>query len=255
MDKIASGIIDKLSIVGFFNVIISGAVILYGISPILDQYAPQIFFVRLGLNSDIERGIIICLLCYIIGCALQGMQETLFKGLKKHVVTNCLVSSEKTSEGVQARSVLGNTYKEQGVIKLAAQLFSIKNLGEFDPGNKEMCSYFVDYCEYSNSIKGYGSKASRQNESATFYEMLALAFYTLVVIGILIIVFVHTSEWPYCIFYLIMGFIFTGRAYQHRVNWLKAVLSTFEAAADKEASDIEQLNNLFIGDEAESAGK
>ena len=30
MDKLAAGIVDKLSIVGFFNVIISGSVLLYG---------------------------------------------------------------------------------------------------------------------------------------------------------------------------------------------------------------------------------
>ena len=44
MDKLAAGIVDKLSTVGFFNVIISGSVLLYGISPILDRYAPDIFY-------------------------------------------------------------------------------------------------------------------------------------------------------------------------------------------------------------------
>ena len=74
MDKIAAGIIDKLSIVGFFNVIISGAVILHGLSPVMDRYAPQLFYAKLGLDNDLEKGIIICLMCYILGCALQGIQ-------------------------------------------------------------------------------------------------------------------------------------------------------------------------------------
>ena len=60
MDKLAAGIIDKLSIVGFFNVIISGSVLLYGISPILDRYAPDIFYLKLGLEKDIEKAIVAC---------------------------------------------------------------------------------------------------------------------------------------------------------------------------------------------------
>ena len=43
MDKITAGIVDKLSIIGFFNVIVSGGVFLYGISPVLNRYVPGFF--------------------------------------------------------------------------------------------------------------------------------------------------------------------------------------------------------------------
>ena len=82
MDKLAAGIIDKLSIIGFFNVIISGGVLLYGFSPILGRYVPGIFYMQLGLQKDLEKGIIICLVCYIFGSALQSIQVLFFKGLK-----------------------------------------------------------------------------------------------------------------------------------------------------------------------------
>ena len=85
MDKLAAGIIDKLSIVGFFNVIISGSVLLYGISPILDRYAPDIFYLKLGLEKDIEKAIVACLMCYLFGCALQSIQEFSFKWLKSNI--------------------------------------------------------------------------------------------------------------------------------------------------------------------------
>ena len=88
-----------------------------------------------------------------------------------------------------------------------------------------MCSYFIDYCEYSNSVKGYGSKASRYSESATFFEQLAVAFFTLTVIGIFIVLFVHPGELQYLIGYTVLGVIFTGRAYQCRLNWAKTVLA------------------------------
>ena len=88
-----------------------------------------------------------------------------------------------------------------------------------------MCSYFIDYCEYSNSVKGYGSKASRYSESATFFEQLSCAFYILTLIGIFIVLFVHHGGWHYLIAYTVLGGIFTGRAYQCRLNWAKTVLS------------------------------
>lgn len=258
MDKIATGIIDKLSIVGFFNVILSGAVLLYGLSPVLNQHTPEAFYTKLGLETDLEKGIILCLICYIIGCALQSLQEYLFKGLKASVVKNCLVNTEKTAEGTQGKSVLGNRCKEEGIIKLASDLFSEKKLGKFDPENKEMCSYFVDYCEYSNSIKEYGSKAGKLSESATFYQQLTAAFYVLAVIGILLSVFTHKSGWIYCIGYLLLGSIFLGRAYQSRLDWLKAVLATYEAVADKEKYELElyeRQENSQLGHIIDSAKK
>ena len=92
MDKLAAGIVDKLSIVGFFNVIISGSVLLYGISPILDRYAPDIFYLKLGLEKDIEKAIVACLMCYLFGCALQSIQEFSFKWLKSNIASRCLAT-------------------------------------------------------------------------------------------------------------------------------------------------------------------
>lgn len=237
MDKIATGIVDKLNIIGFFNVILSGGVLLYGISSLLDLYTPNIFFAKLGLENDIEKGIIICVACYIIGNALQCLQEYLFKALKRSVMNGCLADVEKTEGPAPGITVLTNSYRRKGIIKLASDLFKQKGLGEFDPNDPDMCNYFFDYCDYSNSIKGNGSKASRLSESATFYEQLAVAFYMLVLVGVLILIFAHTGEWPYCIGYLVLGAIFTARAYKYRKDWGKTVLATYEATVDKELSE------------------
>ena len=234
MDKLAAGIVDKLSIVGFFNVIISGSVLLYGISPILDRYAPDIFYLKLGLEKDIEKAIVACLMCYLFGCALQSIQEFSFKWLKSNIASRCLAT-------------IGNEEKEP----LAEKLCKKKNLGTFDPNNKEMCSYFIDYCEYSNSVKGYGSKASRYSETATFFEQLAVAFFTLTVIGIFIVLFVHPGELQYLIGYTVLGLIFTGRAYQCRLNWAKTVLSTYEAVADKEEYDRETMLGPLLNSDSD----
>ena len=67
MDKLAAGIVDKLNIIGFFNVILSGGVFLYGLSPILGKYAPQLFYAALGLSKDIEIAVVLGVACYIIG--------------------------------------------------------------------------------------------------------------------------------------------------------------------------------------------
>ena len=102
-----------------------------------------------------------------------------------------------------------------------------------------MCRYFFDYCEYSNSIKGYSARADRLNESAAFYEQLAVAFFTLVVAGLLFWLFARTNVLMYCIGYLVMGAIFTGRAYHCRLNWARTVLATYEVAADQDSAEEE----------------
>lgn len=235
MDKIASGIVDKLNIIGFFNVILSGGVLLYGISPVLNQYVPGMFYLKFGLDQDLEKALVICLVCYILGSALQSLQELLFNGLKKHISRKCLAVADPDDQSARGE-ILANQYKRKELIRLAAKLFADKGLGEFDPEDKEMSGYFIDYCEYSNSIKGCGGKAGRLNESASFFEQLAVAFFTLVVVGILILIFAHTNEWAYCIGYLVMGGVFTGRAYQCRLKWAKTVLSTYEVLHDQGAS-------------------
>ena len=96
-----------------------------------------------------------------------------------------------------------------------------------------MCQYFFDYCESSNSINGYGGRAERLNELATFYEQLAVAFYTLTVFALFYMLFVQTNAFLDCLGYLLMGAIFMGRAYQSRLNWARTVLTTYGVVTDK----------------------
>ena len=151
----------------------------------------------------------------------------------------------------QEKPIISNAHRRIEVTELADKLFKKKNQGDFDPNNKEMCSYFIDYCEYSNSVKGYGSKASRYSEAATFFEQLSCAFYILTLIGIFIVLFVHHGDWHYLIAYTVLGGIFTGRAYQCRLNWAKTVLSTYEAVADKEEYDRETSLGMLLKSEPE----
>ena len=237
MDKIDESIFDKLSITGFFNIIISGAVLLYGFSPILGLYVPGIFYSQLGLQKDLEKAIIICLVCYIFGSALQCLQVLFFKGLKAAVVNKSLSAPEGEEDGKKDNGILANKYKRKGAIELAQKLFKEKDLGEFDPEDTEMSRYFFDYCEYSNMIKGYSTRADRLSESAAFYEQLAVAFFTLTLAGLVVMLILDTNVWGFCFWYLLMGAIFTGRAYHCRLNWAKAVFATYEAAADLEAEE------------------
>lgn len=235
MDKIAAGIIDKLSIIGFFNVIITGGVFLYGISPILDRYVPGLFYSSLGVENDLEKIIVICLLCYIFGSALKSMQSVLFKGVRTRIVNECLSCAENTQKKGRGNDIIKNKYKREGVIALAVKLFKEKELGDFDPEDKDMNQYFFEYCAYSNLIKGYGGRAEQVSESATFYEQLVVAFFTLVTVGVLLSLFTDNQVWIYCLGYLAMGGVFMSRAYICRLNWVRTVFSTYEAAADKEA--------------------
>ena len=73
-----------------------------------------------------------------------------------------------------------------------------------------------------------------------------VAFFTLTVIGIFIVLFVHPGELQYLIGYTVLGLIFTGRAYQCRLNWAKTVLSTYEAVADKEEYDRETSLGMLL---------
>jgi hypothetical protein len=82
-------------------------------------------------------------------------------------------------------------------------------------------------------------------------KQLAVAFFTLTVIGIFIVLFVHPGELQYLIGYTVLGLIFTGRAYQCRLNWAKTVLSTYEAVADKEEYDRETSLGMLLKSEPE----
>ena len=110
-------------------------------SPILGKYAPQLFYAALGLSKDIEIAVVLGVACYIIiGCALQSIQELLFMGLKASIANRCLKSADMAANGVQKKNVLSNTYRREELIELATRLFSKKELGAFDPNDKEMCS-------------------------------------------------------------------------------------------------------------------
>lgn len=246
MDKITSGIIDKLSLLGFFNVMLSGAILLYGISPILNKYAPGLFYIKLGVEKDFEKIVVICIICFVLGYLLQTVQAVVFKGMRSHIVAKCLVDMGVTDDNVplnivplnsaplKSKSVLANQYHRKGLTKMAEKLFAEKELGDFDPNNKEMCKYFFDYCVTSNSIRGYSSKASQSSEAANVFEQLAVTFYILTILGIVMLILGRPNVLLYSVAYMALGSVFTGRAYQARLNWAKAVLSTYEVATDQD---------------------
>lgn len=240
MGKIAEGIIDKLSIIGFFNVIISGGVFLYGISPILDRYAPGLFYAKLGLEKDLEKAIVACLLCYIFGSVLKCLQLLFFGGMKTGVVNRCMNGMRKAKNGMQEDIISSNKYQRQDIFALASKLFEDRNLGKFNPKDKEMCQYFFEYCKLSNSINGFGNRAFQLSESAAFYQQVAIAFFSLVLIGILLSVFTNNNALPYCIGYLALGVVFLSRAYHCLMNWAGTVLATYEVLADNGAEKKKQ---------------
>ena len=82
--------------------------------------------------------------------------------------------------------------------------------------------------------EGFNIESSRLSESAAFYEQLAVAFYMLAAAGILAAVITRTNTLLYCVAYLAMGSIFTGRAYQYHLSWARVVLSTYEVVTDQE---------------------
>ena len=63
--------------------------------------------------------------------------------------------------------------------------------------------------------------------------------------------FVHPGELQYLIGYTVLGLIFTGRAYQCRLNWAKTVLSTYEAVADKEEYDRETMLGPLLNSDSD----
>ncbi len=239
MERIASGIIDKLNIIGFFNVIISGGVLLYGISPLLDKYVPGLFSSQLGIENDLAQLVAICLACYILGSALNSLQEQVFKGFKTSIRNRCLSGVSTIWRGISGKCVIANKYKRARLIMLAEKMFTEKNLGTFNPEDPEMCSGFIDYCEASNAMKGNGGTAERFNESATFYEQLSVAFFILTAIGIVMMVFFRLNVWAYCLGYLVLATVFAGRAYQCCMHWARNVLSTYLAIAESEETEQE----------------
>ena len=238
MDKIAAGIVDKLSLIGFFNVIISGGILLYGISPVIGEYAPGVFYDEVGLENNLEQVIVIGLMSYVLGSTLQSLQGWFFRNQRARIVNQCLSETLQIGEKLQIGSVLTNRYKRQEAIELATKLFASRKLGEFDPENPEMCQYFFDLCESINSLRGQNGKAERMNESAAFYEQLAMVFFVMTTVGIILTLLGRRDVWLYCIFYLAIALIFTGRAHYYRLSWVKTVIATYEASAVLDRRDM-----------------
>ena len=248
MDKIASGIIDKLSIFDFFNVIISGGLLLYGISPILTQQAPEYVYSVLDLENGVEKVIVILLICYILGSILKGMQEVFFKDVESGFVKKCLAGRIMAEKESKETGTVKNQYSRKSIIGLAEKLFEDKKLGKFDPEDKDMCECFFDYCEESNAVGGFGSKASQLNESAGFYEQLAIAFFMLALFGVILSLFMNKHAWMYSILYLALGGGFMGRGYNNHKKWAKTVLTTYEAVVDMEAAKAKNNKVIVVKD-------
>lgn len=232
MDDIAAGIVDKFSMIDFFNVLISGGVFIYGLSLILNDYVPAYLYNKITLAGNIEKGIITFILCYLSGGVIQMAKIYFFDIYRSMVTSKCLAKIDNKKHLFKINSVLDNNYKRDVYIKLALRLFHNKQLGRFNPSDTKMCQYFFAYCEYYNTLRGNNAKTEKMREVSSLCEQIAIAFYSLTLIALLYYI-INKSEY-YWLFFFIIGTVFVERARISRINWAKMVMATYEVGVDRE---------------------
>lgn len=232
MDDIAAGIVDKFSVIDFFNVLISGVVFIYGLSLTLNDYIPAYLYNNIALAGGIEKGIITFILCYLSGGVIQMVKILFFDIYRSMVTSKCLAKIDTKKHWIKINCVLDNNYKRDVYIKLAVRLFHNKQLGSFNPSDTKMCQYFFAYCEYYNTLRGNNAKTEKMREVSSLCEQIAIAFYSLTIIAFFY--FVINKSGYYWLFFFILGTVFAERARISRINWAKMVMATYEAGVDRE---------------------
>ena len=97
MDEVAGGIIDKFSVLDFFNVVIVGAFFSFGISFLFNKNLFDYLYNPIGISNIFAKGLIVAGCCYLCGAMIQNLSVILFSHEKSKLRRECLseVSNHK----------------------------------------------------------------------------------------------------------------------------------------------------------------
>ena len=246
---------EQLGIYDFLNVLLSGAIFVFGCSTISS-----------GLNSwlwgdaTLSKGIGIVLAMYIIGMVLQELGATMgrhcFKiyekkssSILKGKIDNNFC--EKVDGGIVSNPLTLKQYQENADKLLKG--FTLNEDGKFE--NDNVSRFVFSVCQYYVSIKGKDKKVEKLRALFNMSETLIICFWLLSIMALISIAFIKESSvltnmptlcCDYCsgkillaIIFALIGLVFYKRAQRTMKNFLLILLGTYDAIIRAEEKEPE----------------
>ena len=264
MDEVAGGIIDKFSVLDFFNVVIVGAFFSFGMSFLFNKNLFDYLYNPIGISNIFAKGLIVAGCCYMCGAMIQNLSIILFSHEKAKLREECLseVSNHKKPlktilHFLNIDVVIRNKNKREIHQKLLQWLLESKRITSSKSSkesNKENNSYYFAYCEYYNSVRKNNTKTEKMRELSALCESITTCMLLLLIVSIAInyrnkyynLSNETNSNIYVTIILLLLSIGSLYRALLSRFNWTRMVLATYEASVDQEKSTNNSGNNTYL---------
>ena len=232
------GLFEKFSLYDFFNLIVSGALFIFGIQ--LLGFTP-LTFINEKMNFQNEKIFIYCfwlIVCYVIGSVVQGIELFLerkgISSFQRKKIQSCLNNDSDTISNKEKRRV----YQRD-----ARRLFANKNIkvakNQF---TSDQCEYYFAYCSYCIQLKEQNKKTEKMRGIKGISSLFSICFMLLCLLGILRIIYLLGNEEPIeelffiitcTIIFGVLGMICYYRMKVVIVNWIRMVFGTYEAGLEE----------------------
>lgn len=229
------GLFEKFSLYDFFNLIVSGALFIFGVQ--LLGFTP-LTFINERMNLQNEKIFIYCfwlLFCYVIGSVVQGIELFLerkgISSFQQNKIENCLNNDSDTISNEEKRKV----YQRD-----ARRLFADKNIkvvkNEFTP---DQCEYYFAYCSYCIQLKEQNKKTEKMRGIKGISSLFSICFILLCLLGALRTIYLlGRGEGIEELFFIItctiifgvLGIVCYYRMKIVIINWIRMVFGTYEAS-------------------------
>lgn len=228
-------IMEKFSVVDFFNMIIGGFIFFLGMTVL----APDIrSYLKLDEERNFIEGILLIAvflaLSYIVGLILyQIEQEIICKRLsyQNKMIEDCLINPK----------VVDNQCKLIIYTKKAKKYFLDNDIStDAFCFTKEQCRCFFTYCIYYIHVRGLDWKTERMREIQNLSGILTAGFGMLSVIGFIVSITLSAlcqNVLRYLIVtgaYMILTVVFYDKHRTDIRNRIRMVLAVYNASVDKE---------------------
>lgn len=195
MDNITldtSNFSDQLGLYDFFNILISGVILLFGTCGIHDG----IYHV-LWDNMSIQKGLVIVVIIYLLGLIMQELGSLIDSKLLKvnksmrHGFLKC--SFDRRRGKINSNSVISNPLLLNHYRKLSDQLHvnNSENAGNYEDDNVN--GYMYSVCQYYVSVSGKDQKVEKMRGLFGMSKSLVATFSTLLIINLILSAFIQAG--------------------------------------------------------------
>lgn len=180
----------QFNVYDFLNPIISGSYLIFGCCIINFSFVLQCLsfmgFSKINTNNNFHLvfAILFYLVSsYILGLIIQFCGQYFFIKRERKMAEESL--KELNTAKLFFKSPFNGSFKLEIFVKDAQDIFDKKNLGPFDPNNREHNSYFYSFCVYHNQIYGFNQKMEKLREVWGLSQELTTASFILALLSLI----------------------------------------------------------------------